>query len=100
MAEVEGEWDCITKSPLGEQKSVFTIKRDGDTFTGTNAGPTGTLDVIDGKIDGDTLTWKMEMKVPMPMTLDCKATVEGDTLNAQVGAGAFGTFPMTGTRRQ
>lgn len=99
MADIDGEWDCITKSPLGEQKSVFTIKRDGDTFTGTNAGPTGALDVIDGKVDGNNLSWKMEMKVPMPMTLNCTATVEGDTLNAQVGAGAFGSFPMTGTRR-
>ena len=38
------------------------------------------------------------MTVPMPMTLDCKATVEGDTLTGTVGAGAFGSFPLTGTR--
>ncbi|QHL90377.1 hypothetical protein GVO57_05415 [Sphingomonas changnyeongensis] len=99
MSQIDGEWDCITKSPLGEQKSVFTIKTDGDTFTGSNAGPTGTLEVADGKIDGNTLTWKMDMKVPMPMTLTCTGTVDGDTLNAQVSAGAFGSFPMTGTRR-
>ncbi len=99
MSQVDGDWDCVTKSPLGEQKSVFTIKSDGSSFTGQQAGQMGSMDVIDGKVDGNKLTWKMEMKVPMPMTLDCSATVEGDTLTGQVGAGAFGSFPMTGTRK-
>jgi hypothetical protein len=38
------------------------------------------------------------MTVPMPMTLDCEATIDGDTLTGTVGAGAFGSFPMSGTR--
>jgi hypothetical protein len=99
MAGVDGDWDCVTKSPLGAQKSVFTIRSEGDSFTGQQAGQMGSLDVIDGKVDGNKLTWKMEMKVPMPMTLDCQATVEGDTLTGTVGAGAFGSFPLTGTRK-
>ena len=99
MAGVDGEWDCITKSPLGEQKSVLTVKSNGDSFTGQNVGAQGALDVIDGKVDGNKLTWKMEMKVPMPMTLDCQATIDGDTLTGTVGAGAFGAFPMSGTRK-
>ena len=99
MAGVDGDWDCVTKSPLGEQKSVFTVRSDGGSFTGQQAGQMGSLDVIDGKVDGNKLTWKMEMKVPMPMTLDCEATVEGDTLTGTVGAGAFGSFPLTGTRK-
>ncbi|ODU22251.1 MAG: hypothetical protein ABS87_02555 [Sphingomonas sp. SCN 67-18] len=99
MAGVDGEWDCITKSPLGEQKSVLTVKTDGSSWTGSNAGPLGSLDVIDGKVDGNTLTWKMDMKVPMPLTLDCTATIDGDTLTGGITAGAFGTSPMTGTRR-
>ena len=38
------------------------------------------------------------MTVPMPMTLDCEATAEGDTLTGTVGAGAFGSFPLNGKR--
>ena len=100
MSNLDGEWDCVTKSPLGEQKSVLTVKTDGDTWTGTNAGPMGSLDVLDGKVNGNTLTWKMDMKVPMPIMLDCTATIEGDTLTGGITAGAFGTSPMTGTRRK
>ena len=100
MADVDGEWDCVTKSPLGEQKSVLTVKTDGDSWTGSNAGPMGSLDVLDGKVNGNTLTWKMDMKVPMPIMLDCTATIDGDTLTGGITAGAFGTSPMTGTRRK
>lgn len=100
MSNLDGEWDCITKSPLGEQKSVLTVKTDGDSWTGTNAGPMGSLDVLEGKVNGNTLSWKMDMKVPMPIMLDCTATIDGDTLTGGVTAGAFGTSPMTGTRRK
>ena len=95
---VAGTYDCTIKSPMGDQASKFTVTVDGDTFTGGMAGGMGSMDVTDGKVDGDTLTWKMNMTVPMPMTLDCDATVDGDTLTGNVKAGAFGTFPLTGTR--
>jgi hypothetical protein len=70
----------------------------GDTFTGTNAGAMGAMEVENGKVDGNRLTWTMKMTVPMPMTLECDATVDGDALNGTVKAGMFGTFAMTGTR--
>lgn len=96
---VDGSYDCVTKTPMGDQKSVFVVTTSGDSFTGTNNGTLGSLDVIDGKVDGNVLTWTMEMKVPMPMTLKAKATIDGDTLTGSVNAGAFGDFPMTGTRQ-
>lgn len=99
MAAVDGAYECITKSPLGEQKSVFTVTSSGDSFTGTNVGDMGSLDVIDGKVDGNTLSWKMDLKVPMPITLECAATVDGDSFAGTITAGAFGSFPMTGTRK-
>lgn len=98
---VAGSYDCVTKTPMGDQKSTFTVipGDDGKSFTGTNQGAMGSMDVEDGKIDGNTLTWKMNMVVPMPMTLDCDATIEGDQLIGNVNAGAFGSMPMTGQRQ-
>ena len=99
MAEVDGEWDVVTRSPMGDQKAVLTVRSTGDSFTGNMASPMGALDVVDGRVDGDTLSWKMDMKVPFPMMLDCKATVSGDRIEGGVTAGAFGTSPMSGTRK-
>jgi hypothetical protein len=95
---VAGSYTCVTKTPMGDQTSTVTIVVDGDTFTGTNSGPMGSLTLENGKVDGNRLTWKMQMTSPMPMTLEGDATVDGDTLTGSVKAGPFGSFPMNGTR--
>ena len=98
---VAGTYETVTKSPMGDQKGTFTVEpgADGTTFTGSLAGGLGSLTVKDGKIDGNTLTWKMDMTVPMPLELNATATVDGDTITGTVNAGAFGDMPMTGTRK-
>ena len=99
MSNVAGAWNTVVKSPLGEQQSVLTVTDNGDgTWSGTNAGAMGALSCDNGKIDGNKLTWTMDMKVPMPMVLECDATVEGDTITGGVKAGMFGTSPLSGTR--
>jgi hypothetical protein len=95
---VAGSYECVVKSPMGDQKSVMTVNVDGDSWSGTNAGAQGSLDCYDGKIDGDTITWKMDMKVPMPMLLEGTATVDGDTISGSVKAGMFGSMALSGTR--
>ena len=96
---VAGTYNTVVKSPMGDQSGTFTVvPGDDGTFTGSMAGGMGSMDVEDGKIDGDKLTWKMNMTVPMPMTLDCEATVNGDQLTGNVNAGAFGAMPLTGER--
>lgn len=99
MANVDGAYDCVTKTPMGDQSSVFTVISDGETFNGTNAGPLGSLDVKGGKVDGNRLSWTMEMTIPMPMTLTCEAIVNDGKITGTIDAGAFGTMTMTGTRR-
>ncbi len=99
MSTIDGSYDCVTKSPMGDQKSVLTITSDGDTFTGQNAGTMGSLEIQNGKVDGNTLNWTMDMKVPMPMTLTGTATIDGDALTGTINAGAFGNMAITGTRQ-
>ena len=97
MANVDGTWDCVVKSPLGDQKMTLVVKSAGTSWSGNVSGAMGSSD-ISGDADGNTISWKQQMTVPMPMTLDCKATADGDTLTGSVGAGAFGSFPLSGTR--
>ena len=97
MAGVDGTYDCTVKSPLGDQKLTLAVTSQGDSFTGQASGAMGASDV-QGSVNGDTLAWKQQMTSPMPMTLDISATVDGDTITGSVGAGAFGSFPLSGTR--
>ncbi|MBX9858560.1 MAG: hypothetical protein K2Y20_03110 [Sphingomonas sp.] len=98
MSAVDGTWETVVKSPLGDQKSTITVKSDGNSWTGTSVGQMGTTEITDGTLDGNTINWTMAMTVPMPMTLTCTATVDGDTITGSIGAGAFGSFPMSGSR--
>lgn len=97
---VAGKYDTTVKSPMGDQKGVFTvIPADGGAFTGSVVDGMGTMEVVDGKIDGNVLTWKMSTKVPMPLDFDCEATIDGDNLSGKVKAGAFGEMTLAGTRQ-
>ena len=98
MSGVDGTYNTTVKSPLGDQQATLTVNSDGNSWTGKQIGAMGTADITDGSVDGNTIGWKMSITVPMPMSLDCTATIDGDTLTGTVTAGAFGSFPMTGTR--
>jgi hypothetical protein len=98
MAAIDGDWDCTTRTPMGDQRMGLTIASDGGAFTGSVGGDLGIIEIA-GSVDGDSLTWKMDIRSPFPLTLDCSATVTGDTIEGSVTAGAFGSFPLAGTRR-
>ena len=95
---VAGTYEVSVKTPMGDQSGTFTVVVDGDSFSGSLNGGMGSMDVAGGTVSGSTLSWKMDMKVPMPMTLDCTATVDGDTMTGDVKAGVFGSMPLTGKR--
>lgn len=95
MTDVSGSWEGVVNSPMGEQKSTMTLAQDGNSVTGSNAGAQGSVDIQDGNVDGDTFTWKMDITVPMPMTLEGTATVDGDAMSGTIKAGAFGEMPFS-----
>lgn len=96
---VAGTWDCVTKTPLGDQKGrLVIVPGEGDSFSGSISGDLGTMAIEGGHIAGNTLSWQMRMSLPMPMDLDCEATVEGDIITGTVKAGMFGTMLLSGTR--
>lgn len=95
---VSGTWNITVKTPMGDQSGTFTVYTSGATFAGTLTGGLGSMDTSNGTVSGNTLRWQMALKMPMPMTLDCEATVDGDTMTGKVSAGVFGTMTLTGTR--
>lgn len=98
MANVDGSYNTVTRSPMGDQAAVLTINSAGDRFSGSFSGGLGSMEISDGKVDGDRLNWTMDITIPMPMTLTCDVQIDGDNLSGTVTAGAFGSFPITGTR--
>jgi len=93
-----GTWKLVMQTPIGERKSTLTLQGAGGTLTGKLAGEDGSsVDIHDGKLAGNSASWKANIKNPMPLTLEFKGTVEGDKISGTVSA-AVGSWPFAGSR--
>jgi len=86
-ADVTGTWKGSfdyngTAVPL-----TFDMKTDGDALTGTVSGlPTPKVDIKDGKIDGDALTFWVGIEFQgNPIKLVVKGKVAGDEITFNIG---------------
>jgi hypothetical protein len=95
---VDGNWNIVVSSPMGDQPSTLSLKAAGGELTGTQGAQGQSSPIANGKVDGDTVSWANSITQPFPMTLEFTGTVVGDTLNGNVKAGSFGTFPFKGSR--
>ncbi len=94
----DGNWNTTMNTPMGAQNGTMTLSTDGGALTGKLVSPQGEIELTDGTVDGDTLTWKADITSPMAMTLEFTATVDGDSMSGNVKLGAFGDATFTGTR--
>lgn len=96
---IEGKWNLLIDSPMGEQEAEAEFHVDGDELTGTvvNRTQNAQSEVSEGVIDGDEVSWRIKLaKVKISAKFEVK--VDGDKLAGKVSAGLFGKFPVTGER--
>jgi len=94
----DGTWNTTMNTPMGAQNGTMTLTTDGGSLSGKLSGPQGEIDLEDGTVDGDALTWKASITAPMAMTLEFSATLNGDEMSGDVKLGAMGNATFTGTR--
>lgn len=93
-----GTWNITTNTPMGAQKGVLTLEVDGNNLTGNMSGAQGSIDLENGQVDGDSVSWHAKITQPMPMTLEFSGTIDGDSISGSVKLGAFGTATFSGER--
>ncbi len=94
----DGTWNTTMNTPMGAQNGTMELTTDGATLSGKLSGPQGDIELEEGTVDGDSLTWKASITSPMAMTLEFSATVDGDEMSGDVKLGAFGNATFSGTR--
>jgi hypothetical protein len=93
-----GTWKLVMQTPIGERKSTLTLQEAGGALTGKLAAEDGnSVDIHDGKAAGNSVSWKADIKNPMPLTLEFTGTVAGDKISGTVNA-AVGSWPFNGSR--
>ena len=54
---VDGKYNITIKSPMGAQPAELNLKADGNTLTGTQAAAQGSMDIANGKTEGDNVSF-------------------------------------------
>jgi hypothetical protein len=94
----DGDWAITMNTPMGAQKATLTLKTSGTDLEGKMAGAQGTQEFKGGSVDGDKLSWSIDMTQPMPMKLKFTASVAGDNISGEVELGSFGKATFAGPR--
>ena len=95
---VDGNWNLVMSTPMGERKASLSITAAGGTLTGTQGAEGNSTEIFDGTVSGDNVSWKVSITNPMPLTLSFTGAVSGDSMSGEMGIGPMGSFPFTGTR--
>jgi hypothetical protein len=62
FADLNGNWAGTLAAPDGNEYPLnYTLKTDNDKLTGTSQNPQGTVDITDGKINGDSLSFAIDV---------------------------------------
>ena len=95
---VDGTWDITTDTPMGAQKGTLSLATDGGTLTGKMSGAQGEIEIEDGTVDGDNISYKFSITSPMAITIEVTASIDGDNISGSAKLGAFGNATITGSR--
>jgi hypothetical protein len=94
----DGNWSLIINTPMGERRSILSVKTDGGAFKGSQLTDGNSTEIFDGTVNGNEVSWKVSITEPMQMTLEFTGTINGEKLSGNVTLGTFGTASFSGTR--
>jgi hypothetical protein len=93
-----GTWNAHIVSPMGKNPVEFVIVEKDGTVTGTATAEGETVPIVDGKADGDDLSWVLAITRPMKMSFTMKLHVDGDSWEGTAKAKIFPAAKVVGER--
>jgi hypothetical protein len=91
-ADVTGSWKASIDTPNGSMDLTYVLKADGNTVTGSVQSQMGELKIDEGKIDGDKITFSVNIENMGKMTYT--GTVKDDQMTLKFSfAGAPDGMP-------
>ncbi len=79
--DITGKWESTRETQQGTMTTTFTFEQDGGKLTGTLGSQRGDMEISDGTIEGNKISFKMVMtRGDRTMEMAYSGTVEGDTI--------------------
>ncbi len=80
-AGATGKWTATFNTQVGEQKYTWDLTASGSKLTGKYISTNGNGEIVDGRIEGDDLSWVEMLKFQdMDLRIVYKAKLSGDEL--------------------
>jgi hypothetical protein len=98
MSTIDGTWKIEIATPMGTQRFTLDIQDEAGSLQGTATNNVGAFPLKDGQIDGDALSFSVDVTAPFPLTLLFTLTVDGDSIAGESKAGPFPPSAVTGGR--
>jgi hypothetical protein len=94
---VQGRWNITIATPMGDKSGVLELHVDGNSVTGSLSDGDHHVEISDGKIEGNKVSWRAKITKPMRLSFQFTAVVEENRIS---GAARYmlGSAPFSGTR--
>ena len=99
-ADIDGKWTGEVQTPDGNSVPItMNFKTDGDKVTGTITGPSGDVNISDGKMDGDTVSLSINVDADgQQLPFKCSGELKDDELKMNLEGGGDLSFEFVAKR--
>ena len=64
-------------TPRGERRGVLSLRTEGAALNGHQMDDGHAIEIFDGVVEGDTLSWKISVTVLNPFTVEFNGLLDG-----------------------
>lgn len=93
----QGKWNVTIDTPVGQKTGVLELVTDGLAVSGSLYDADHRVEISDGTIAGNQLTWSVKITRPMRLSLKFTARIDGDQIEG-VAKHLLGKATFRGTR--
>jgi hypothetical protein len=98
-ADPTGKWTTTISTQIGELAYTYELKAEGNKLTGKAKSQFGDIEIADGKINGDEITFVENIKFnDMPIRIEYKGKVGADEIKFTRQVGEFATEDFVAKR--
>jgi hypothetical protein len=97
VSVAHGKWKVMIKTPIGDRSGVLDLQVEGGKVTGSLSDGQHHVQINDGKISGNQLSWTAKLEKPMRLTFKFSALVEGDRISGSA-RNLLGSATFTGLK--
>ena len=95
---IAGSFQVIINSPLGDTEATLNLDVTGESVFGSIYSQDVLQNFSGGAVNGNEVSWEMDLTRPISLHLICTATVKGDSITGVMKLGAYGDANFSGTR--